>query len=328
MMNYLKPLLTILFISLFSINSYSFEYKKSSNLSLNENSKVIGTTVPATFMLFSFEPDIIAGWNTPLYKHEKKYIPKKYHNLDVLGGWYGGGNKPNKEVLLSKKLDAAFAIGGKQLMIKEMEKYMKSINIPLVTLYTTSIEEDVKAYNILGELFNNKKRSQEINMYILKSINNTKAVTDKIKKKKKIYLALGENGLRTRCVDSVTIAGGEYVHKCSKMDETLSFEQIFSYDIDFILIGKRAAYEYMMKDKKWQQVEAIKKGNFLLVPEEPFSWVEKKTIMEYFVIQYLAAKLYPELSTIDLHSQLIEHINLFLHYPLTYKEADRLINYK
>ena len=64
------------------------------------------------------------------------------------------------------------------------------------------------------------------------------------------------------------------------------------------------------------------------MPEEPFSWVEKKTVMEYFVIQYLAAKLYPEYADIDLHKELMEHIKLFFHHDLTYDMAERLINYE
>ncbi len=331
-MNYLKyffsAVVFILFAVFFTVNCYAFEYKNDDNISFKGNIKVAGTSVPATFALYSFNPEIIAGWNTPLYKHEKKYIPKKYHNLDILGGWYGNGITPNKEVLLSKKIDAAFAIGSKNIMINEMKKFMNSINIPFISITASTIDEDIQTYNILGELFHDKKRSDEINKYIMKSISNTKSITHKIKHKKKVYLALGDNGLKTRCVNSIITAGAEYVNDCLKFENVLSFEQILLYNPDVIIIGKKTAYKHIMNDKKWKKLKAVKNHNILFVPEEPFSWVEKKTIMEYFVIQYLAAKLYPELSNIDLHKELMEHINLFLHYPLTYNEAERLINYE
>lgn len=331
-MAYIKLFLAALFITFFSFQVYAFEYDIPADIKLDKGAKVMGATVPTTFMLYSFDEDIIAGWNTPLYEHEKKYIPEKYQKLDVLGGWYGNGNYPHKEVLLSKKIDAAFVITSNSYKVKKeigkMKNYMASINIPFISIQGTTIDDDIKIYNMLGKIFNNEKRSEEINNYIIKSINNTKNITDKVKNKKKVYLALGENGLKTRCVDSILSAGAEYVHKCKMFDETISFEQLMIYNPDVIIIGKKAAYKSIINDKKWANLKAVKNNNILFVPEEPFSWVEKKTVMEYFVIQYLASKLYPEYSSIDLHKELIEHIKIFFHYDLTYELADKLINYE
>ncbi len=330
-MLYLRAVYLGIFILLSAYTAYAFEVNMPKDLKLDNKSKVMGATVPTTFMLYSFDADIIAGWNTPLYHHEKKYIPEKYHKLDVLGGWYGNGNYPNKELLLSKNIDAAIAVAGSEKVKKEigkMQEYMKSINIPFISIYGSTINDDIKIYSFLGKVFNNEKRSDEINKYIKKSIENTKNITDKVKKKKKVYLALGDNGLKTRCVDSIITAGAEYVHKCTLFDETISIEQLLIYNPDIIVIGKKSAYEYIKKDSKWAKIKAVKNNNILFVPEEPFSWVEKKTVMEYFVIQYLASKFYPEYSDIDLHKELIEHIKLFFHYDLTYDMAERLINYE
>lgn len=331
-MAYIRVLFLNIFILFSAVSGYTFEVSIPKDLKLDNKSKVMGATVPTTFMLYSFDADIIAGWNTPLYSHEKKYIPEKYKKLDVLGGWYGNGSYPHKEVLLSKKIDAAFAVVSDNSKTKKeimkMQEYMASINIPFVSIQGTSINDDIKIYEILGKMFHNEKRSDEINSYITKSIENTKKITDKVKNKKRVYLALGENGLKTRCVNSLILAGAEYVHKCSVFDETISIEQLLIYNPDIIVIGKKAAYEYIKKDKKWAKIKAVKNNNILFVPEEPFSWVEKKTVMEYFVIQYLAAKLYPEYADIDLHSELMEHIKLFFHYDLTYDMAERLINYE
>lgn len=327
-MAYIRVLFLSIFILFSAFNGYTFEADIPQDLRLDNKSKVMGATVPTTFMLYSFDADIIAGWNTPLYEHEKKYIPEKYQKLDILGGWYGNGNYANKEMLLTKNINAAFYVGMQSAWISEIEKYMKSVKIPFINITGLSIEDDIKIYNTLGEIFNNKKRSDEINKYIIKSIENTKKITDKVKNKKRVYLALGENGLKTRCVDSIIIAGAENVHKCNIVDNTISFEQLMIYNPDVIIIGKKNAYEHIKKDKKWAKIKAVKNNNILFVPEEPFSWVEKKTVMEYFVIQYLASKLYPEYADIDLHKELMEHIKLFFHYDLSYDMAERLINYE
>lgn len=318
----------LLFFIFLHCDVYAFTYTNTSNIKLDNKSKVMGVTVPANFMLYSFNADLIAGWNTPLYDHEKKYIPKKYHNLDILGGWYGNGNHANKEVLLSKNIDAAFYIGSENIWVSEIGKYMGLIKIPYISITTSSIEDDIKAYNTLGEIFNNKKRSDEINGYIKKSIINTKNIVDKVKNKKRVYLALGENGLKTRCVNSIILAGAVNVHKCSKYEEIISFEQLLIYNPDVVIIGKKNAYKHIMQDKKWARLKAVKNKQILFVPEEPFSWVEKKTVMEYFVVQYLASKLYPEYSSLDLHKLLIEHLKIFFHFHMDYNMADKLINYE
>lgn len=329
-MSYAKKInvIIILFILFIPYSLYAFTYNNTSNIHLDNTSKVMGATVPANFMLYSFDAELIAGWNTPLYEHEKKYIPKKYHNLDILGGWYGNGNHANKEMLLTKNIDAAFYIGSENIWVSEIGKYMSLIKIPYISITTSSIEDDIKAYNTLGEIFNNKERSDEIISYINKSITNTKNITDKVKNKKRVYLALGENGLKTRCVNSIIIAGAKNVHNCSTFENTISFEQLLIYNPDVIIIGKKNAYKHIMQDKKWAKLKAVKNKQILFVPEEPFSWVEKKTVMEYFVVQYLASKLYPEYSTLDLHQLLIEHLKIFFHFDMDYNMADRLINYE
>lgn len=327
-MAHIRVLFLSIFILFSAFNGYTFEADIPQDLRLDNKSKVMGATVPTTFMLYSFDADIIAGWNTPLYSHEKRYIPEKYQNLQVLGGWYGNGNYANKEMLLIKNIDTAFYIGMQSAWISEIKTYMKSIKIPFAAITGSSINDDIKIYSLLGKIFNNEKRSEEINKYIIKSIENTKKITDKVQNKKRVYLALGDNGLKTRCVDSLILAGAENVHKCNNFDNTISFEQLLLYNPDVIVIGKKAAYEYIKKDKKWAKIKAVKNNNILFVPEEPFSWVEKKTVMEYFVIQYLASKLYPEYADIDLHNELMEHIKLFFHYDLSYDMAERLINYE
>ncbi len=329
-MKYTKKISTliILFYLFMPYSLYAFSYNNTYNIKLDNSSKVMGATVPATFLLYSFNADLIAGWNTPLYSHEKKYIPKKYHNLDVLGGWYGNGNYANKEMLLTKNIDAAFYIGTENVMIGEIEEYMKSIKIPVISITGSSIEDDIEIYNTLGRIFNNKKRSDEIIAYINKSITNTKNITKQVSKKKRVYLALGENGLKTRCVNSITLAGAENVHKCSNYEESISFEQLLVYNPDVIIIGKKNAYKHIMGNKKWANLKAIKNKQILFVSEEPFSWVEKKTVMEYFVVQYLASKLYPQYSTLDLHNLLIEHLKIFFHFDMDYNMAEKLINYE
>ena len=324
----LSIILTIFVVFSFSKVSFAYEEIIPKDLKLSEKSKIFGTTVPSTFAIFSFDPDLIAGWNTPLYDHEKKYLPKKYLDLPVLGGWYGNGVFPNKEVLLSSKFDAALVLDVVPAMKKKMEEYMSSIKVPLVVIKNDSLNDDVKMYSTLGKLFNNEKRANEINTYIQNAINNVENIKKQVKKKVRVYYADGENGLDTRCIDSIVFAYGENVHKCIGKTNKVTFEQLMIYNPDVIIADNENFFKSLKNNEKWKRLKAVKNNKVYLIPYEPFSWIRKKTIMEYYVVQYLADLFYPKYSKIDLEKELINHLKVFLNYDMTKKEAKRLVNYK
>lgn len=320
----------VFFLFLFVLvgsNVYAYDENIPKNLKLSKDSKVYGTTVPSTFALYSFHPDLIAGWNTPLYDYEKKYIQKKYLNLPVLGGWYGNGIFPNKEVLLGTKFDAALALSVLPSLEKKMEDYMTSIKVPLVMISSKTLEDDIKMYETLGKIFNMKERAIEINSYIKNAINNLDNINKQIKTKKKVYYADGENGLDARCIKSIEIAGGLNVHKCVGSGNKITFEQLMIYNPDIIISDNENFYNSLKNNKKWQRLRAVKNNKVYLIPYEPFSWIKKKTIMEYYVVQHLAALFYPEYSKIDLVKELTDHLKVFLNYNISEKDALKLIKY-
>lgn len=78
---------------------------------LPDSRSVYGPTPPSAFTLYALDPELLAGWNTPLRPYEKKFIAGKYQKLPILGGWYGEGFIPDREVLLARGLKKAFFIG-------------------------------------------------------------------------------------------------------------------------------------------------------------------------------------------------------------------------
>lgn len=318
--------LLLIFMILFSFNLYGLDFKNNGKESYSSGVKVYGATVPTTFLLYSFHPDLIAGWNTKLYSRELKYINDKYKNLPILGGWYGNGNYPNKETLLQHKIDTAIVVDASRGFNDKIESYMKSINIPLIAMKTYNLEDDKLLYKKLGELFQMSDRSKAIIDYIDRADKNLKSVVSKVSKKKKVYFAMEEDGLTTRCPDIIKSAGGENVHKCVTFSERLNLEQLYIYNPEYIVTTDIKFYKDVYKNKKWKRIKAVKDKNVILFSDEPFSWIEKKTFMYYFTVQLLASRLYPEYSSIDLKKEIMEHFKVFMHHNLTEEMAEKLLN--
>lgn len=331
----MKPVFYSLFMFFMALGmGYAFEKSVPKDLHIDNSSKIYGATVPTTFELYAFAPDMLIGWNTALYDTEKKYIPEKYKKLPILGGWYGSGNFPNKETLLSRKIDAAFSLGSYKLFNNKIKEFMNDIKIPCVVLSPKSLKEYAVLYKELGVVLNREERGAELAKYVEKSLKTASDITKRVKKKKRVYVALQDNGLTTQCPadydnDILAIAGGINVHKCisdKSVREQVNMEQILTYNPDMILVDKKEFFKTIKTDKKWRKIPAVQNGNVILVPREPFSWLEKQTVMRFLAVQYIAAKLYPEYSNLDLQKEARSYLKLFLDYDMTDEEANLFIN--
>jgi len=61
--------------------------------------KVIATAPPTTNLVYMIAPDKLGAWNSILTDKEKLYIPQKYQDLPVVGGWFSS-NQGNPETFV------------------------------------------------------------------------------------------------------------------------------------------------------------------------------------------------------------------------------------
>ena len=77
---------------------FSFCCKPYWHFAAEKLPRVYGATLPSSFALYVFNPDLLAAVERPSSGvAAKKYIPEKYQQLPVLGGWYGKGMIPDRE---------------------------------------------------------------------------------------------------------------------------------------------------------------------------------------------------------------------------------------
>jgi iron complex transport system substrate-binding protein len=296
---------------------------------------VYPATPPSSFTLYAFDPDILGAWDTPLYDYEKRYIPEKYQSLPVLGGWYGQGFVPDREMLLASGLKKAFLLANPFFNRSKIEQDLKEMGLELLTA-PDGIDTLPLTFRTLGTVFSRPARGEELALYAEKILGSLKDLDAKIKDKKfRVYLAMDADGLATSCGGEarsafIEFGGGTNVMACSDGVRSgrprISFEELMTLDPDVILTESPALKRLADKDPRWQRLRAAKEGRIILLPRGPFSWNGHPTLTALMGMQFLAGRLYPEHYPLDLPAAAKEFNKLFYRLDLSDKEIEDLIS--
>lgn len=300
--------------------------------------RVYGATFPSSFALYVFHPDLLAGWNDPLRDYEKKYIPEKYQQLPVLGGWYGKGMIPDREILLKSHLDVAFLLTGDRAQSNDIVTAFEQMKIPLITTRSVTMEDNISMFRYLGKTFRQEKRGNALADYGQKSLDKVARMLKDLPENRRIrvYMAQDADGLATTCDQStrsraIWLAGGKNVHQCPhEMRESItriSFEQIMNYDPDVILVNHPALQKRFFHENRWKALRAVREGHVYFVPHEPFSWLDRPaSFMRFIGIQWLATKLHPDLCQINMTEETRQFIRLFFKSDLSPEATRKILN--
>ncbi|MBU5484722.1 ABC transporter substrate-binding protein [Clostridium sp. MSJ-11] len=310
-----------------------------------EIKKIFGTSPAGSIMLYSLAPDKLIGWNVKLTEEEKAFIPDKYKNLPVLGGWMGKNATGNAEAILKEEPDLivhASEINDKE--ISTATRIQEQLGIPVIIVDTSIINSD-KAYKFLGEVIEEEAKAEELMSYCRKTLDGAKELTEKIPQEERVrvYYAQGIKGLESEPKDSVrseilNIAGGENVissspNKSSYGHSQISLEQLIALNPEVILTrgnienGKiNSPYNMILNDSNWKSIEAVKNKRVYEVPQVPFNWFDRPTSVNRIIgIKWLSNLLYEDMANINIKEEVKEFYKIFYHYDLTNKELNEIM---
>ena len=302
----------------------------------DDSRRVYSPTHMSTFILYAFDPDLIAGWNTPMRDYEKKYIPEKYHNLPVLGGWYGEGFIPDREVLLASGLKKAFLLSSDFHNTMRISQVLEGLGMEVVTA-PGALTASPECFRSMGRSFNRPARGEALAAYAEKALTGLNGTVGNLPDEKRptIFFAMQEDGLATVCRNSdrgevLELAGGFNVHQCPPGTENASlritFEQLMAYDPDVLLIYSPRLMAAIPGNDKWRQLRAVKEGRVYLAPRGPFSWLERPaTYMRLIGVQWLANILHPDLYPLDIVTETKTFMNLFFNLELTDEQVGDML---
>ncbi len=296
-----------------------------------------GASPPATYLLYSIDPSVIAGLSTPLREWEKTHMRKEMQKLPVLGGWYGQGNVPSMEMVLKVKPELIVVPSLSTAMDLRMAQGLQNVPIPAIRVNVAKLSNYPDAFLTLGEALGRRARGRELSEYARKTLADAAEVVKKIPdgKKMQVYYAEGVDGLSTEChvsmhTELIELAGGRNVHRCSNRTvygmEKVSLEQVLMYDPDVILVFERDFFKSVFTDARWRQIKAVKNGRVYLIPRQPFNWFDRPpSFMRLLGIKWLLNLLHPDMYHVDIVTETQRFFSLFLDVRLDRKEASKLI---
>ncbi len=303
--------------------------------------KVYSASPPGAIMLYTLDPDKLAGWNYYMASQEVKYLVDKYRQLPVLGGWFGKNNTGSIEEVLKLKPDIIICAGMGSVTKADIDlanQITQQSGIPAVVV-DASTNKMAEAYEFIGRLINCEERAGQLAAYCRDTLREAAEGRAKIVNRKRVYYAEGPKGLQTEAAASAHAEVINLVGATNVAGSDLpvgdrgqvSLEQVIAWDPEVILVGfyvegEYSSYDQLFSDEKWRPIKAIQNHQVFEIPNSPFNWLDRPPSVNRLIgIKWLANLLYPDIYPMDIRSEIKNFYHLFYHYDLTEQEVDDIL---
>ncbi|MBP8084215.1 MAG: ABC transporter substrate-binding protein [Spirochaetes bacterium] len=312
--------------------------------------KIFSTSPMGTTLAYSFDPELLIGWNYKLNKDDSEYMNEKYRKLPELGGWFGKSAGVNLETIASLKPDLIISLSTtSDGFEKDKSQVISSkTGIPVAVFNMKTVEDIPAVFEAMGELTGNKKRAEFLKNYTQKIINRAKKISESIPESKKvrIYYAEGLKGLNTEPNQSmhselIKFCGGHNVAQIKENDISgygntpVSMEQVVVWNPEIILIsdylgkdgGMKGWNDIINSNPLWNKIDAVKNGKVYIVPRSPFQWIDRPPSVNRIAgLIWLPQIFYPELCEYDLKNEIKEFYTVFYGKELSDSEVEELVS--
>ena len=287
-------------------------------------------------VLFSLAPEKLVGISNAWDAGAEAYFDPAYFSLPVLGQLYGGKGELNLEELLAAAPQLVLDVGEPKGSIREdMDALTEQTGIPFIHIDASTATMG-EAYRKLGALLGLEERAGELADYC----EETWAMAEQIMAsvgdgRKKILYLLGDEGLNVVAKGSYH---GEIIDllgdNLAVLDQPSSkgtgnetdMEQLLLWDPEFIIFANGSVAGQVGDDPVWQQLSAIRSGNYAEVPYGPYNWMGfPPSVQRYLGILWIMKTLYPQQASYDLKAEVLRYFRLFYHAELTDEQYTAIV---
>ena len=145
--------------------------------------------------------------------------------------------------------------------------------------------------------------------------------------RKNIVYCLGDKGLNVLAqgsfhAETLNMLGNNVAELTevvsSGLGNEVDAEQLILWNPDVIIFAPDSVYDSVGTDPVWQQLDAVKSGQFYKTPVGPYGWLASPpSVQRYLGMLWLGALLYPDYAEYDLQEKVTEYYGLFYGYELT-----------
>jgi len=301
--------------------------------------KVVATSPPMTSLVYILAPDKLVGLNYNWTEEETTYLPSKYKNIPVVGGWFGKQDGSYEEIIAVDPdivIETGMGDVDREDVDLRQEKFGK---IPVVgVLDISNLTEIDSSIEFMGKLLNSEDKANKLinfkNQYYDKVSNVVKSIPDS--EKKRVYYAEGTNGLETDPSGTyhsqlIDICGGINVADIPLQDGAgqvpVTMEQVIKWNPDVIITTDSNFYENVYNDSNWKNIKAVKEKQVYLSPVSPFKWFDRPPGVNCIIgIPWTAKVLYPDkFKDFNLKDTTKEFYKEFYHFDLTDNQVNDIL---
>ena len=117
------------------------------------------------------------------------------------------------------------------------------------------------------------------------------------------------------CVDNIAVFDNP---SAKGTGNATDMEQIAAWAPTFVLIAPGDLYESAATDAVWATIPAIKTGNYLEIPGEPYNWLfGPPSVNQVLGMVWLSRTLYPDAFSDTAKDVVVEYFKLFYSYDLS-----------
>ncbi len=300
--------------------------------------RVFATSLPATYLVYAIDPQLVAGLNSPQREGERRYTVPHMRSIPVIGGVSGMGRMINQEVLLAAKPDVIVVWDfNETVMLGEYEAVFRRMGIPWVYVQADTVWDYPEALAALGKMLGRQARGRELRKRAREMLAGVKAAVAAVplSARPKVYYAEGPDGLSTEGRGSfhtelIEVAGGHNVHTGTPVRgrgmERISLEQVMGYDPEVILIKERTFYNSIYKDPRWANLSAVRDRRVFLIPNDPFNWFDRPpSFMRLLGAQWLLGALQPGRLSPDIRTQMKSFYGFFLGVSIDDRQTTEIL---
>lgn len=304
---------------------------------------VLSRSPVGTLIMYSINPEKIAGQNWTPTENEKQFLDAEFLDLPVLSGWYADGKVGNVEEIIKAApdviLSAFFQTPGKGV-VDQAERIQAQLNIP-VLLIDAGFESMPETYGFLGALLEERERCMVLadeTRSILEDIV-ARAVRITENKRARVYYAEGATGLQTdpsgswhsRVIDMVNAENVARVEIKGGMGRSIvSPEQLLAWNPEVIIAchdqgfsRESSAYSTILRDSRLGTVAAIANGRVYEVPYKPFNFLDRPPSINRLIgLKWLGNLLYPHVFDYNVREETKKFFKTYYRIVLTEEQVD------
>lgn len=278
-------------------------------------------------VMLGFAPDLLVGLATKMDSAQIKYLGD-YSSLPILGQLYGGKGDLNVEAVAATQPQILIDWGeAKKTIVEDMDDLSAKLGIPCIHIEATMDTYD-QAYRLLGKLLGMEERAEAIAKYCADAYASSTAGLAKVTAKQSGIMVVESSGnlgvigkgsyqaqVFDMCVDNIAVFESP---SAKGTGDATDMEQIATWAPTFVLMAPGDLYESAAGDAVWATIPAIKTGNYLEIPGEPYNWLfGPPSVNQVLGMQWLSRTLYPEAFGDTAKDVVCEYFKLFYNYDLS-----------